>query len=175
MTLALSLLPPHEATGPQWHSDDLERAFASHWLRRFGRYHYGAMMAYLMEGFGLPNVPAGIYDPHKHGHVWALDSGIGFALYVEPKPVEVSAAYVLEHPLRAVELLAFSGTFAFAPTGHLSVVFTDAVLEALCQEFGRLYYTRDVGADAIGTLYTERLRPTLDVGPFDASVRRMER
>lgn len=70
------------------YADDIVFEFCKRWLDKMGGYDYGAMSAWLMRAFGLPNVMG--YDGDKHGFNWALLTPDGYVITVEPKPLRIS-------------------------------------------------------------------------------------
>lgn len=159
------------------YADDIVFDFCKRWLDKMGGYDYGAMNAWLMRAFGLPNVMG--YDGYKHGFNWALLTPDGYVITVEPKPLRISVeeysqagdkhgqdGEMIRNDL--VRRLAYSGTFSLNKIKEDAGEIDEAMMDRWLEQFRRPVYIRDVGATVLGPIYDTAWAD--DVGPGDDSV-----
>jgi len=126
------------------------QAFMRLWLDTFGSYHSGAMTAYLLRAFGLPNINQDGWDPAKHPMTWGLDTGEGILVVVEPKPLELSADWVSQNMDQAYQQMVANRVFSFKPLRAAPRYLNGAFLRELIEEFRRPVAVHDVLMDPLG-------------------------
>lgn len=133
----------------------LDEVVASRWLLMVGVFDYGAVTAYLLRAYGPPNVAP--LDPVKHSDAWALDTGDGYVIEIEPRLVHTAQYQAVDarERERCVSMMCAHGVIRVYPTRNDAPKLTEERLDEWMAEFCRPIRVRDVSAYAGGKIFSD--------------------
>lgn len=144
---------------------------AKTWLEEHDAYDHGALTAYLLRRFGLPNLLA--YEVYKHGARWGVAVGdAGIILEIEPRPCapinDWSKMNKIEK-MHAHRSLSYSDIFSLGCIVAQPIVIDfnlfEPMLKKTIRDFQRPTYWRDTYADANRVLTNDDIqkRPEAEI------------